>query len=120
MEIRNLNAFLKVAVLKNFTQAARDLGYAQSNISAQIAQLEQELGVLPYKLCFNCFMNGKFIEVPFDKSTYEKVKQWAVEEIKYIENVDDFYPRFDWFYCRNLCGYHNECCYYEDWKKGAR
>ena len=45
MEIRNLNAFLKVAALKNFTQAARELGYAQSNISAQIAQLEQELGV---------------------------------------------------------------------------
>ena len=45
MEIRNLNAFLKVAALRNFTQAARELGYAQSNISAQIAQLEQELGV---------------------------------------------------------------------------
>ena len=45
MAIRNLNAFLKVAASKNFTQAARDLGYAQSNISAQIAQLEQELGV---------------------------------------------------------------------------
>ncbi len=45
MEIRNLNAFLKVAALKNFTQAAKELGYAQSNISAQIAQLEQELGV---------------------------------------------------------------------------
>ena len=45
MEIRNLNAFLKVAASKNFTQAARDLGYAQSNISARIAQLEQELGV---------------------------------------------------------------------------
>ncbi len=45
MEIRNLNAFLKVAALKNFTHAARELGYAQSNISAQIAQLEQELGV---------------------------------------------------------------------------
>ena len=45
MEIRNLNAFLKVAASKNFTQAVRDLGYAQSNISAQIAQLEQELGV---------------------------------------------------------------------------
>ena len=45
MEIRNLNAFLKVAALKNFTHAARELGYAQSNVSAQIAQLEQELGV---------------------------------------------------------------------------
>ena len=45
MEIRNLNAFLRVAALRNFTQAAKELGYAQSNISAQIAQLEQELGV---------------------------------------------------------------------------
>ena len=45
MEIRNLNAFLKVAAWKSFTRAAKELGYAQSNISAQIAQLEQELGV---------------------------------------------------------------------------
>ncbi len=45
MEIRNLNAFLKVASVGSFTQAAGELGYAQSNISAQIAQLEQELGV---------------------------------------------------------------------------
>ncbi|MCR5088629.1 MAG: LysR family transcriptional regulator [Oscillospiraceae bacterium] len=44
MEIRNLKAFLKVASIQNFTQAAKELGYSQSNISAQIAQLEQEIG----------------------------------------------------------------------------
>ncbi|MBQ9662802.1 MAG: LysR family transcriptional regulator [Oscillospiraceae bacterium] len=44
MEIRNLNTFLKVAALKNFTQAGRELGYSQANISAQIRQLEQEVG----------------------------------------------------------------------------
>ena len=45
MEIRNLNTFLKVASLQNFTQASRELGYSQSNVSAQIKQLEQEVGV---------------------------------------------------------------------------
>lgn len=44
MEIRNLNTFLKVAALKNFTQASRELGYSQSNVSAQIQQIEREVG----------------------------------------------------------------------------
>lgn len=44
MEIRNLQTFLQVASIKNFTQAARILGYSQSNVSAQIHQLEAEVG----------------------------------------------------------------------------
>ena len=44
MEIRNLKTFLKVAALRNFTHAAKALGYSQSNVSAQIAQLEEEIG----------------------------------------------------------------------------
>ena len=44
MEIRNLKTFLRVASTGNFTHAAKDLGYSQSNVSAQIAQLEQEIG----------------------------------------------------------------------------
>ena len=45
MEIRNLNTFLLVASLQNFTKASQELGYSQSNVSAQIKQLEQEVGV---------------------------------------------------------------------------
>lgn len=44
MEIRNLKAFLKVAALKNFTLTAKELGYSQANVSAQIKQLEEEVG----------------------------------------------------------------------------
>lgn len=44
MEIRNLTTFLRVAALRNFTQASRELGYSQSNVSTQISQLEQEVG----------------------------------------------------------------------------
>ena len=41
MEIRNLTTFLQVVSIKNFTQAAHTLGYSQSNVSAQIQQLER-------------------------------------------------------------------------------
>lgn len=44
MEIRNLKTFLMVASLHNFTHAAHQLGYSQSNVSTQIQQLEQEIG----------------------------------------------------------------------------
>lgn len=44
LEIRNLNTFLRVAALQNFTKAAEELGYSQSNVSAQIKQLEQAVG----------------------------------------------------------------------------
>lgn len=44
MEIRNLKTFLMVASLHNFTHAAKELGYSQSNVSTQIQQLEQEIG----------------------------------------------------------------------------
>ena len=45
MEIRNLSAFIQVAATQNFTQAAKILGYSQSNVSMQIQQLEKEIGV---------------------------------------------------------------------------
>ena len=43
MELRTVNTFLHVAELHSFSQAARELGYSQSAISSQIAQLEAEL-----------------------------------------------------------------------------
>ena len=46
MEIRNLKTFLRVAALQNFTKAAEELGYSQSNVSVQISQLEREVGFM--------------------------------------------------------------------------
>ena len=43
MELRTINTFLHIAELHSFSQAARELGYSQSAVSAQIAQLEAEL-----------------------------------------------------------------------------
>ena len=43
MEIRNLNTFTKVAEAGSLSGAARALGYAQSTVTMQMQQLEQEL-----------------------------------------------------------------------------
>jgi DNA-binding transcriptional LysR family regulator len=44
MTIIQLETFLKISELKSFTLAANDLGYAQSTVTMQIKQLEEELG----------------------------------------------------------------------------
>lgn len=45
MEIRNLITFLKITEEKSFSRTAKQLGYAQSTVTMQIKQLEEELGV---------------------------------------------------------------------------
>ncbi len=45
MEIRHLVSFLQLAMQQSFTKAGESLGYSQANISLQIRQLENELGV---------------------------------------------------------------------------
>lgn len=45
MELRNLITFCKIAHLKSYSKAAKELGYAQSTITTQIQLLEQELNI---------------------------------------------------------------------------
>ena len=49
MTITQLETFLKIAETKNFTSAANELGYAQSTVTTQIKQLEDELGCLVFE-----------------------------------------------------------------------
>ena len=44
IEIRQLNTFLQLAAVLNFTQTGKNLGYSQSNISMHIQRLEEEIG----------------------------------------------------------------------------
>ena len=49
MTITQLGTFLKIAETRNFTTAANLLGYAQSTVTTQIKQLEEELGCLLFE-----------------------------------------------------------------------
>ena len=40
MELRTVNTFLHIAELHSFSRTARQLGYSQSAVSSQIAQLK--------------------------------------------------------------------------------
>lgn len=46
MTITQLETFVKIAELNSFSLAANDLGYAQSTVTMQIKQLEEELGCM--------------------------------------------------------------------------
>ena len=45
MEIRNIKSFVQICADGSFSRAAKNLGYAQSSVTAQIQQLEEGLGV---------------------------------------------------------------------------
>ena len=76
--------------------------------------VEERYGKLPTWLCFNCFRTGTFIKEPFCNDAFEETKKWATKLIKEIKNTEVFRPTIDWFYCTNLCGFRDTCCYYKD------
>lgn len=43
MEFKNLDTFIRVAELENFSEAADELGFSQSTVTTQIHQLEEQL-----------------------------------------------------------------------------
>ena len=73
--------------------------------------VEQEYGVLPKALCFNCFRTGVFIKEQFDIQKYEEAKQWALDSIERISQAEDFEPNIEFFSCFYICGVSDHCEY---------
>ena len=73
----------------------------------------QHYGKYPKYLCFNCFKSGVFIKEPFDINRLEEIVSEFLNKISMIESSEDFYPRVDYFYCNNLCGFSKSCVYNE-------
>lgn len=89
MEFRNLQTFLCVADLLSFSKAALRLGYSQSNVSFQIRQLEDELGVRLFE------RTGKTIQLTdpgreflFYANEIRKLSSQALDAVKLPQNPD--------------------------------
>ena len=75
--------------------------------------IRAKYGEFPTFLCFNCFRNGQWIEEPFKESAYHEALDWAKRKIEEITDEEDFRPYVDFFQCKYLCGFHDECCYWQ-------
>lgn len=81
LDLKDLFIFKKVAETKNVSKAAEQLNYVQSNVTARIKKLEEELGT---KLFFR--HNRGMVLTPEGKKliTYAKDITAKVEEMKHI------------------------------------
>ena len=81
------------------------------------AAVEQEYGVKPSALCFNCFRTPVLIEETFSEQAYTKAKQWLFDKVKEITVETDFRPDVEYFKCTHLCEMNEFCEYYRLAKK---
>lgn len=77
------------------------------------AAVEEQYGVLPKALCFNCFRDNLWIEEPFKEKAYAESKKWFIDSIAEIRREVDFNPSFDFFKCTYLCEMQDCCGHYE-------
>ena len=42
----------------------------------------------------------------------DSAKEWVKDKIAEIRMEEEFPPNVEYFFCKHLCGLHNECVYY--------
>lgn len=84
MELKNIHTFIKVAEFGNFTRASAELGYAQSTVTMQIQQLENELHANLFE------RNGKRVRL---STAGQEFLQYAYQISKYEAMAIDHFHR---------------------------
>ena len=80
MDLKQLKTFVVLSKNKNYTKTADELGYAQSSISAQIQQLEQEL---------NTKLLDRIGKRVFLTANGEMLLPYAIEMLALASNIKD-------------------------------
>ncbi|MBO5037710.1 MAG: PD-(D/E)XK nuclease family protein [Clostridia bacterium] len=75
--------------------------------------VEDEFGIPPTRLVFNCFRIQTHISEPFVPENYEKTKDWALGSIKKISEESEWKPNIEWFKCKYLCDVCDNCEYFQ-------
>ena len=68
-----------------------------------------ESGVEVTSLSWNMFRSGVIKVIPWVKEDYDEAVTWALDQIHLLEKEEEFAPKEDFFYCKNLCGYRDSC-----------
>ena len=101
---------------KTPTKKDEELDEMLKQLYVYSAAVREKYGKYPKKLCFNCFKNGVFIEEPFVAEKYNETLLWVMKSIEDIKNASEdgsFPPNMEFFNCLYLCGYTDECEYWQ-------
>ncbi|MDO4265808.1 MAG: LysR family transcriptional regulator [Eubacteriales bacterium] len=101
MELRQIEAFLRVAKYKNFSRAAEKLGYTQAAITIQIRQLEKELGVHLFDRIGKQTLLTRQGEVFYHHA--EAVMQSLTEAREELSSADELHGRLSLGAIESIC-----------------
>lgn len=74
--------------------------------------IEAKYGFLPDECVWNHFKDGgKTSRIPFDEDEYLKTQEWAISIIKKIYKDKTFQANPQYFMCKHLCDYREDCDY---------
>lgn len=68
-----------------------------------------DTGIKPKYLCWNFFNDMKIYQIEFDEKDYKEALEWALHTIQLIEKETEFEQQEDYYFCRNICDYRNDC-----------
>jgi hypothetical protein len=68
-----------------------------------------DAGMTPKFLCWNFFNDGKIYKIQFDQNNYNETIKWALETISLIEKETEFEMKEEYYFCKNICDYRNNC-----------
>ncbi len=74
-------------------------------------QVYNDYGVYPKTIAWNYFRSSQWLHLPFIEKEYQDTIQWVGNVITELHKEENFAPKIDHFYCKNLCGFRNSCDY---------
>ena len=69
----------------------------------------EEYGEFPEQLIFIMFRKQTRVRIVFNEESYNEANEWMYTQLKRIKEMKEFPPKYDEFFCRNLCNFCNSC-----------
>lgn len=96
---------------KKPTQSDQQLDEYLRQLYLYAMAIQANYGRYPDFLEFNCYRSGERIKQPFQKHICDATADWAIQTIDQIKSEKDWRPDMDWWRCKYICGYCDQCEY---------